>query len=124
MLIATNIPFYLATCLVRRRLLTNTQNLVCLFAVEKQSSSFGRKSPTQSTNQFTPLHVATDANDESLNRWKASLGLASGGGSLGEPGDKRTVCQSHFKALLILKAHELAHKFCLSTFCKLYKSWY
>ena len=37
-----------------------------------------------------------DAEDEALNRWKASLGIGAGGGSIGDPDDKRPVfCLSY-----------------------------
>jgi len=36
-------------------------------------------------------YAKLDAEDDSLNRWKASLGLSGSAGSIGEPGDNRKV---------------------------------
>jgi len=36
-------------------------------------------------------YAKLDAEDEALNRWKASLGIGAGSGSIGDPNDKRPV---------------------------------
>jgi len=57
-----------------------------LKATETEGYKVGEK---KTVDEYTKL----DADDEAMNRWKASLGLAAGAGgtSIGEPGDQRTV---------------------------------